>query len=268
MPLYFVRNFYDTKTSINMFYERNKSSYEAKSKLIIPKSIDYKIENLGLKYDERALLDDISINLDKIYGIVGLSGEGKSSLFDLLLGNEKTNCGRVLVGDKNISEFDLNMRLALFRYYPQENEIFDDDLSYNITLGKKSLTENEYRKKEEEINDSLLKIREGEFDENFKLILNTLTSSKNHDSDDELKGELVNNLSEMDQRGISDLACFILSHNFYIDDDFDKLIQKLNLSQLKGRKLGQREKNIWWRKGEDSSCKALAIKIKYSLFNR
>lgn len=242
MPLYFVRNFYDTKTSINMFYERNKSSYEAKSKLIIPKSIDYKIENLGLKYDERVLLDDIFINLDKIYGIVGLSGEGKSSLFDLLLGNEKTNCGRVLVGDKNISEFDLNMRLALFRYYPQENEIFDDDLSYNITLGKKSLTENEYRKKEEEINDSLLKIREGEFDENFKLILNTLTSSKNHDSDDELKGELVNNLSEMDQRGISDLACLILSHNFYIDDDFDKLIQKLNLSHLKGRKLGQREK--------------------------
>lgn len=179
MPLYFIRNFYDTKkTSINMFYDRNKSSYEDKSMLIIPKSIDYKIEKLGLKYDDRVLLDDISINLDKIYGIFGLSGEGKSSLFDLLLGNEKTNCGRVLVGDKSISEFDLNMRLALFRYYPQENEIFDDDLSYDITLGKKSLTESQYRKKEEEINDSLLKIREGEFDENFNLILNILPSSK------------------------------------------------------------------------------------------
>lgn len=244
MPLYFIRNFYDTKTNIKMFYERNKSSYEAKSKLIIPKSIDYKIENLGLKYDDRVLLDGISINLDKIYGIVGLSGEGKSSLFNLLLGNEKTNCGRVLVGDKNISEFDLNMRLALFRYYPQENEIFDDDLSYNITLGKKRLTESQYMKKEKEINDSLLKIREGEFDENYKLILNTLTSSKNHDSDDELKGELVNNLSEMDQRGISDLASLILSHNFYIDEDFDKLVEKLNLSHLKGRKLGQRGNKI------------------------
>lgn len=245
MPLYFIRNFYDTKkTSINMFNDRNKSSYEAKSMLIIPKSIDYKIEKLGLKYDDRVLLDDISINLDKIYGIFGLSGEGKSSLFDLLLGNEKTNCGRVLVGDKSISEFDLNMRLALFRYYPQENEIFDDDLSYDITLGKKSLTESQYRKKEEEINDSLLKIREGEFDENFNLILNILPSSKNHDSDDELKGELVNNLLEMNQRRISDLACLILSHNFYIDDDFDKLIQKLNLSHLIGRKLGQRGNKI------------------------
>lgn len=48
----------------------------------------------------------------------------------------------------------------------------------------------------------------------------------------------------MNQRRISDLACLILSHNFYIDDDFDKLIQKLNLSHLKGRKLGQRGNKI------------------------
>lgn len=244
MPLYFARAFYDTKTSLNMFYERNKTSYEAKSKLNIPKTIDYKIENLGLKYDDRVLLDGLSIKLDKVYGIVGLSGEGKSSLFNLLLGNEKASQGIVLVGDKNISELDLNMRLALFRYYPQENEIFDADLDYNITLGKKRLTESDYRKKEEEINDSLLKIRQGEFDENYKLILNTLTSSKNHDLDDELKSDLINNLSEMDQKGISDLACLILSHNFYIGQDYDILIEKLNLSHLKGRKLGQRGNKI------------------------
>ena len=244
MPLYFVRNFYDTKTSVNMLYERNKTSYEAKAKINIPKKIDYKIENLGLKYDDRVLLDEVSIKLDKVYGIVGLSGEGKSSLFDLLLGNEKASLGRVLVGDKNISELDLNMRLALFRYYPQENEIFDDDLSYNITLGKKRLTESQYRKKEEAINDSLSKIRQGKFDENYKLILNTLTSSKNHDSDDELRNELVNNISEMDGEGISDLASLILSHNFYIGEDFDKLIQKLNLSHLMGRKLGQRGNKV------------------------
>ena len=168
MPLYFARSFYDTKTSLNMFYDRNKTSYEAKSKLNIPKAIDYKIENLGLKYDDRILLDGISIKLDKVYGIVGLSGEGKSSLFDLLLGNEKSSQGIVLVGDKNISELDLNMRLALFRYYPQENEIFDADLSYNISLGKKRLTESEYRKKEEGINDSLLKLDK----ENMMKILN------------------------------------------------------------------------------------------------
>lgn len=244
MPLYFARAFYDTKTSLNMFYERNKTSYEAKSKLNIPKTIDYKIENLGLRYDDRVLLDGLSIKLDKVYGIVGLSGEGKSSLFNLLLGNEKASQGIVLVGDKNISELDLNMRLALFRYYPQENEIFDDDLDYNITLGKKRLRESEYRKKEKEINDSLLKIRQGDFDENYKLILNTLTSSKNHDSDDELRSQLVNNLSKMDQKGISDLACLILSHNFYIGQDYDILIEKLNLSHLKGRKLGQRGNKI------------------------
>ena len=244
MPLYFARAFYDTKTSVKMFYDRNKASYEAKAKLNIPKAIDYKIENLGLKYDDRVLLDGVSINLDKVYGIVGLSGEGKSSLFNLLLGNEESSQGRVLVGDKNISDFDLNMRMALYRYYPQENEIFDDDLAYNITLGKIRLTESQYKKKEAEINDSLLKIRDGEYDQNYKLILNTLTSLKNHDSDDELKNDLVNNLLEMDKIGISDLACLILSHNFYIGQDYDILIEKLNLSHLKGRKLGQRGNKI------------------------
>ena len=244
MPLYFVRNFYDTKTNVNMLYNRNKISYEAKSKLSIPKRIDYKIENLTLKYDDRVLLDEISIKLDKVYGIVGLSGEGKSSLFNLLLGNEKASQGIVLVGDKNISELDLNMRMALFRYYPQENEIFDNDLDYNITLGKKGLTENQYKVKEEEINDSLLKIRQSEFDDNYKLILNTLTSSKNYDTDDELKSELISNLSKMDQKGISDLACLILSHNFYIGEDYDKLIEKLKISHLAGRRLGQRGNKI------------------------
>lgn len=244
MPLYFVRNFYDTKTSVNMLYNRNKTSYEAKSKLNIPKRIDYKIENLTLKYDDRVLLDEISIKLDKVYGIVGLSGEGKSSLFNLLLGNEKASQGIVLVGDKNVSELELNMRLALFRYYPQENEIFDDDLAYNITLGKKRLSQSEYREKEKEINDSLLKIRKGEFDENYKLIINTLTSSKNHDSDDELRSDFIKNLSEMDQRGISDLSGLIISHNFYIGKDYDNLVQSLKLNHLEGRKLGQRGKKI------------------------
>ena len=157
-----------------------------------------------------------------------------------MLGNEKASQGIVLVGDKNISELDLNMRMALFRYYPQENEIFDNDLDYNITLGKKKLTESEYRKKEKEINDSLLKIKKGEFDENYKLIINTLTSSKNHDTDDELRSDFIKNLSEMDQRGISDLAGIILSHNFYLGKDYDNLVQSLKLNHLEGRKLGQR----------------------------
>lgn len=85
---------------------------------------------------------------------------------------------------------------------------------------------------------------EGKFDENYKLILNTLTSLKNQDSNDGLKNDLANNLSEMDKIGISDLACLIISHNFYIGEDFDKLIEKLNLSHLEGRKLGQRGNKI------------------------
>ena len=48
----------------------------------------------------------------------------------------------------------------------------------------------------------------------------------------------------MDQKGISDLACLLLSHNFYIGEDYDILIEKLNLSHLAGRKLGQRGNKI------------------------
>lgn len=240
MPLYFIKNFYDSKTSVNMLYNRNKTSYEAKSKIALPKFIDYKIESVELKYDDRIILDDVSIKLDRVYGVVGLSGEGKSSLFDLLLGNEKASQGRVLVGDRNISDLDLNMRLALYRYYPQENEIFDADLAYNICLGKIRLSGDQYREKESEIGDSLIKIREGVFDNNYKIILSTLTSGKNHDGEEELKSELRNNLKQMDDDGIKDLAELILAHNYYLGQDYDKLVEKLNLSHLEGRKLGQR----------------------------
>lgn len=244
MPLYFIKNFYDSKTSVNMLYNRNKTSYEAKSKIVLPKAIDYKIESVELKYDDRTILDDVSIKLDMVYGVVGLSGEGKSSLFDLLLGNEKASRGRVLVGDRNISDLDLNMRLALYRYYPQENEIFDADLTYNICLGKTRLGSDQYREKENQIRNSLIKIRQGEFDNNFKFILATLTSGKNHDDEEELKAELRDNLRQMDEGGIKDLAEIILAHNYYLGQAYDKLVDNLNLSHLEGRKLGQRGNKI------------------------
>lgn len=63
--------------------------------------------------------------------IVGQSGSGKSTLSDLILGLLEPNCGRVLVGDADISSFGQNWYRAV-GYVPQSIFVLDDDIAGNL----------------------------------------------------------------------------------------------------------------------------------------
>ena len=48
-----------------------------------------KISNLNKKYKEKIVLDSVSLNVEdpnKIYSLIGESGTGKSTLFNILFG--------------------------------------------------------------------------------------------------------------------------------------------------------------------------------------
>jgi len=80
------------------------------------------------------LLKDISfeVHAGELFGIVGDSGKGKSTLIDIMTGLLTPNTGKVFLNDldlKNINRRDLN---EIFSYLPQKSIIFDGSILDNI----------------------------------------------------------------------------------------------------------------------------------------
>ena len=93
-------NAYDTMNNAEI---REK---EAKLELVIPKGprlgdkvID--IEGITKSYDNRVLIDNLSLSIPKnaIVGIIGPNGVGKSTLFRMVMGEEKPDSGSITIGD-------------------------------------------------------------------------------------------------------------------------------------------------------------------------
>jgi ABC-type multidrug transport system fused ATPase/permease subunit len=87
---------------------------------------------------------------DKI-GIQGISGVGKTTLLDIILGLLKPNHGFISVDDNpyNYDQFQLN---GIIGYVPQEIYLLDDTIKNNIIFGRSSIIDIDKK-----INDSIKK---------------------------------------------------------------------------------------------------------------
>jgi ATP-binding cassette, subfamily B, bacterial len=100
------------------------------------------IQNLSFSHNiddpeaEVLILKDIEINIEKGKKIafIGESGSGKSTLMAVMRGLFQPNPGCLVIvdGDENYNLQSLAHEVTLF---PQEPEIFENTIKYNITLG-------------------------------------------------------------------------------------------------------------------------------------
>ena len=121
-----VQNKNKTKTISN-----NNNSKEIKfNKEII-------IENLSFKYhsNNENVLDNINLNIRKgeIFGIIGQTGSGKSTLIDILIGLLDPTNGQIQVDGINIKENKLNWYEKI-GYVPQNMYLNDDSIKKNIAF--------------------------------------------------------------------------------------------------------------------------------------
>jgi ATP-binding cassette, subfamily B, bacterial PglK len=139
-------NFY--KPSIDLLFDeinyKNYSNFAKENeklnthKISFNKKIEFK--NLSFSYDQENInLKNINLKIergDKI-GIIGLSGSGKSTFINLLIGLLKPNNGEILVDDKNIN---LNYQnwYSKIGYVPQNVYINDQSIKDNITFYENS----------------------------------------------------------------------------------------------------------------------------------
>lgn len=85
------------------------------------------VKNLEKRYKQRAVVKDISIEVDgnEIVGLLGPNGAGKTTSFYMIVGLIKPNKGKIYLDDTNITNLPMHERAKLgIGYLPQEASIF------------------------------------------------------------------------------------------------------------------------------------------------
>lgn len=120
-----------------------------------------RIKNLNFKYDSggKNILNDINLTIKKgnKIGIIGESGQGKTTLLDCLLGLLQPNSGDILIDEISIYE-NLSSWHKVISYIPQTIYLNDDSIINNICLGV-----NEKQVDKEKVVDLLEKVKLKEF---------------------------------------------------------------------------------------------------------
>ena len=100
-----------------------------------------KVTDLGYKYSNDSEYIFSSINVEfragSFVGIIGESGGGKSTFFDILMGFYSPTCGSVKVDNKNIFEDNNMLRSwqSSIAHVPQDIYLIDGTIAQNIALG-------------------------------------------------------------------------------------------------------------------------------------
>ncbi len=107
-------------------------------------------ENICFSYPSRPnqnALDHVSFKVSpkENLGIIGASGSGKSTVFQLLLGFYRPQSGRILLHGQDIASMDLKDLRQKISFVSQEPVIFSTTLLENIRYGKPGATEQEVR---------------------------------------------------------------------------------------------------------------------------
>lgn len=138
----FIYSIQDVKISlerINEIHEKENEEKDANKIKGLGGCKAIKVETIDFKYDSHALrnvIQNVSFEIPegKVTAIVGASGSGKSTLIKLMLGYYKVLCGRVLIGDQDINEYDLKWWRNNCGVVMQDGVIFSESIARNIAV--------------------------------------------------------------------------------------------------------------------------------------
>ena len=87
----------------------------------------FQCKNLEKSYDAKKIVDNITITVSsgEVIGLLGPNGAGKTTTFYMALGLVKTDSGKILLDDVDITSSPIHMRFEHgISYLPQEPSIF------------------------------------------------------------------------------------------------------------------------------------------------
>jgi len=96
-----------------------------------------KLDSLRCSYDDKTIINDITLEIDNHLSILGANGSGKSTLAKALCSLIEYD-GRVSVDSKDTKELSLKERAKLISYIPAKLEVYDPYISVEefVLLGR------------------------------------------------------------------------------------------------------------------------------------
>lgn len=98
-----------------------------------------KFEDVSFGYRENvSVIKDCSFEIKKgeFVGIIGLSGAGKTTIADILMGLLPVNSGKITVDNEEITEKNINAFRNLTGYVPQEVNLLENSFKNNVAWGQ------------------------------------------------------------------------------------------------------------------------------------
>jgi len=98
---------------------------------------DIEFKNVSFSYNQKKILDHTSIRFyhKKLNTITGLSGEGKTTVADLICGLYLPSSGEIYIDGTPITNIDISNWRQQIGYVTQENNLLNTTIRNNITLG-------------------------------------------------------------------------------------------------------------------------------------
>lgn len=106
-----------------------------------------KFENVNFKIDEKQVLSNINLNLQKgkTYAFIGEVGSGKSSIGRLILRIIDLTQGNIFVNNCNIEDYTIKSIRDKISYVSQTPFLFSDTIKNNVNFGNENLTDDEIK---------------------------------------------------------------------------------------------------------------------------
>ena len=116
----------------------NTPQMDISGETIEPAVRDITAQDIAFSYEKRKIIDGISLNIPEktTMAIVGPSGGGKTTLVNLLARFWDVDGGTVMLGGRNVKDYDMDSLMANFSFVFQSVYLFHDTIANNIRFGQ------------------------------------------------------------------------------------------------------------------------------------
>jgi ATP-binding cassette subfamily B protein len=105
---------------------------------IHPKNRDIHLEHVGFAYENRKIIDDVTVDIKEntTTAIVGPSGGGKTTITSLIARFWDVQEGQVTLGGRNVKDYSFDSLMENFSFVFQRVYLFEDTIANNIRFGR------------------------------------------------------------------------------------------------------------------------------------